>query len=51
MVNTTVISKYEKYKNYGLISKKFDAEDKADKITFLIENKKAAENVFLLIFL
>jgi len=32
-------------KNYGLITKKFDTEDMADKIIFLIENKKEAEKI------
>jgi glycosyltransferase involved in cell wall biosynthesis len=30
---------------YGLISKKFDVNDIADKITFLIKNKKTAANI------
>lgn len=32
-------------KNYGLITKKFDTEDMANKIIFLIENKKEAEKI------
>ena len=31
--------------SYGLVSKRFDAEDMAEKIIFLIENKKLAEKI------